>query len=449
MKEIDKYFDAYRKNLDLLPDLKDNKVDLVESYKPKTKNLSNDSLPLLLKLGLLSAAAFIIFGIFTYNFWQNLSEAYESFFANILIKLNIIDDKSGLELLNLTDINYVDLNENELAAIGILKKGDTISIITEDLFQPSENIDTDKILDSLKNLPENLNNPDVKISITSNLKYSKKGYDTTQSQLIKRKYNISFYTFNSYTMHYQGWEHDKFSAFSPVSIQSFCKSKARHKISYLAFLHSSPITKEFESGLDTLSKLFTGLHPERSIKSMGVLSRLIPVRIKLFNKSGYKPENKKNTIIETEIVLWYLPTDEFINALPERYSGKLRHELEIIDKIEKGEIQQIDACKEFQDYEPILNICPVYHENLEIKSIAPSPGRDDTQINFMNNKEQYLSIYLFDMNGREAMLVTEKKRYAEGEHNIMVDLRKIENGIYFVVIIDEDGNTISSKFLKE
>jgi hypothetical protein len=315
---------------------------------------------------------------------------------------------------------------------------------------PSASVDSTKLLDSLKKLPENQEpNTSVKVSIFSNKRMERKGYDTNNVQLIKSKYNISFYSFDSYTMHYQGWEHDKFSSFSPISIQSFCSSKARFKSSYLATMNSSPIVKEYESGLDTITKNFSTLSSKKSINSMGVISRLIPVKIKIYNKSGYKPVNKKYTIVESEIILWYVPTNEFINALPERYSSRLRNELEIIEKIEKGEIKKEEACKELQESESILGLCPVHHENLEIKSIYPSPGREDTHLKFSNGKEQKLSIYLFDMTGKEVKCIADKKLFLVGEHNLWIDLSNLISGIYIAVIIDDEGNAISSKFIKE
>lgn len=450
MKKLDEYFSSYNKNLDRLSNSNDVSSIQKSNYEPKIGIAAKNIIPMLVKLGLLSAL--VLIGISNYMLYQKNLEDFEVLMVNLLEKLNVIDTRSGFDFMNITDINYVELSDDELAAIGILKKGDTVSVITEDImpaYSNEEKIDYERIKDSLMRLPQHQNDTEIKISIASYKKYDKLGYDTNNVQLIKSKYNISFYSFNSYTMHYQGWVHDKFSSFSPISIQSFCSSKARYKASYLTTLNSSPIAKEYESGLDTLSQLFTSLNSKKSINSMGVLSRLIPVKIKIYNKSGYKPKNKKYTIVESEIILWYVPTDEFINALPERYSSRLRHELEIIEKIESGEIKKEEACKELQESESILGLCPVHHENLEIKSIYPSPGREDTHIKFTNGKEQKLSVYLFDMKGEEVKCIADKKLFLQGEHNLWIDLSNLISGIYIAVIIDDEGNAISSKFIKE
>ncbi|MBX3044141.1 MAG: T9SS type A sorting domain-containing protein [Candidatus Kapabacteria bacterium] len=449
MKNLNSYFQVYKKNVDNISSQYNEPEINANDYFPKIGIADKSLKSLFIKLGVLSLAALVLIGLFSYYFIRNAAETYENLFLNILSKINLVDDRNDLDYINITGINYIELSDDELSAIGIIKKGDNISIITEEIMPASSNEDTDKILDSLKNLPENVNNPDLKIRIESYKKYAQKGYDTTQNQLIKSKYNISFYTFNSYTMHYDGWEHDKFSEFSPVSIQSFGKGKFRYRASYLAALYSTPSLEEYKSGLDTLYRAFLSQGTQISYNSSGVLSRLVPVKIKLYNKNEYKPDNKKYTIIETEIVLWYAPTEKFINALPERYSGRMRNELEVIEKIEKGEIKKEEACSQLEETRSILGLCPVYHDNLEIKSIYPSPGREDTHIKFSNGIPQKLSIYLYNLRGDEIQRIADKKFYDSGEYDIWIDLSKLQTGIYPIIIIDEDGNAISSKLIKE
>lgn len=455
MKQIDEYFSVFNKNLDALPNSVDHKEMLDSDYKPQIGIARKSITPILRKVGLISASAIILLSVSLILFSLINAEEFEVFLVNIAEKLNIIDTRSGFDFMNITDINYVELSDDELAAIGIVKKGDTVSVITEqlatpELMTPSTSVDSTKLLDSLKKLPENQEpNTSVKVSIFTNQRMARKGYDTNNVQLIKSKYNISFYSFNSYTMHYQGWEHNKYSSFAPVSIQSFCKSKARHNSNYITSNYASPILNEYKSGIDTLFKYFIGVRSEIKISSMGALSRLIPVRIKLYNRSGYKPEKKKYTIVEAEIVLWYVPTEEFINALPERYASRLRNELDVIEKIEKGEIKKEEACKELIVSESILGLCPVYHENLEIKSIYPSPGREDTHLKFSNGIPQKLNILLYSLRGEELQKLAQNKHFEIGEHDIWIDLSKLERGIYLIVIIDGEGNAISSKLIKE
>lgn len=449
MKKIEEYFSTYNKNLDNITNL-DNASSLPTSnYKPRIGIEAKNIIPKIGKIAMISLSVFVLTGISFYMLYQNKSEEFEAIVYNILKNMNIVNDYSKIESGIFSDISYVELNYDELAAIGIIKKGDTISIITEDILMPSDiDLNYQKIKDSLYNLPEN-KKKGVKIEVDTYKKYSKLGYETTMPQLIKSKYNISFYTFNSYIMQYQGWDHNKYSSFSPVSIQSFCKSKVGYSVSYIAYLNPTNMPDEYRSGLDSLSKQFINRVDRKSINSMGALSKLIPVKIKLYNKSGYKPDNKKYTIVETDIILWYIPTDEFINALPERYSKRLKKELVIIDKIENGIIDKKEACMELNESESILGLCPIFHNNIEIKAIYPSPGMEDTHIKFDNGKEQKLSVFLYDMTGKEVRCVENNKLFPPGEHNLWIDLSNLKQGIYIAVIIDEGGNSISAKFIKE
>ncbi len=453
MKKLDNYINSFNKNLDIkitvLKVQTSNPLD--ENFIPKTNINKFKGLSLISKILISSLATLAV--LFT-AFMLLVPES-----DYILVKgfLNTKQFITGEEnkffnenYLNIKDIVYLELSDSELDKIGVIKINDTLLINTEEMFYPLEFFNDE--------LPKELNlskvdTTEYKHKMKKNyyydiLRLNKKGYDTNQIQLKKYHSKISFYKFNRYILHYNEWQHDKFNQFAPVSIQNICYGKIV-RTSYMSNIYGSPILADFKEGLDSINRNFSCLSDPKSIKEIGALSRLIPVKIKMYNKSMSKPEKNKYIIERSECILWFVPTEEFLNALPERFGLRIRNELRIIDKIEKGEITTKDACKELGNEESILGICLNYHDNLEITSIYPSPGREDTRIKFTNGKQQNLSIVNYDLNGNEISKIADKKSFSSGSHEILLDLSNMESGFYLIVIIDEEGNAISSKFMKE
>jgi hypothetical protein len=463
MKKLDEYINLYNKNLDLKCTSIQNqpKNPFNENYEPSTKIGKIKGLSLLSKILI---SALVSFTIILTSIYFLLPVEYIQLAKSLLesegqsLKESKIDKDSIY--YNIKDLVFLELSDIELEKIGIIKKNDSIIFETEYLYQPQFK-DSAKIQNITYLGKNDLGNNRYILSPKCKFKTRKivkMGYDTNQIQLVKNQSIITYYRFKTNTIKYEGWDNSKFNKFAPVSIHyhSFSDSKKviTYRESHIWNEIYSPILKGYEAALDTMGSYMENSSDVVSINKLGTLSKLIPIKITIYNKNKKMSSEKTTTIDDfliekTEVILWYVPTEEFLNALPERYGLKVRNELQIIDKIEKGEISTKQACKELGDEESILGICLNYHKNLEIKSIYPSPGREDTHIKFENGKEQKLSVYLFDMSGKEVKCVADKKLFSQGEYNLWVDLSNINPGIYIAVIIDEEGNSISSKLIKE
>ena len=462
MKKLDEYFSVFNKNLDNLTKSTINEPiqSLDENYIPKSKISKKGGLSILSKVLI---STLVTLSVLITTFMLIIPDSENNLIANLFnskqTSQSFDESKKDSNYYNINDLVYLELNETELEKIGIIMRNDSIFIDGEFLYNPqlkdsvSKNKYTVGITDSrefLTRLPHG--------KIFNTKKISKYGYDTNKTQLVKNQSIITHYRWETNTIKYDGWNHSQFNQFAPVSIHnhsiSFFKNKVRYSEKLMANEEFSPILKGFKVALDTMENCFSFSNFDESMNRLGASSKLIPVKITLYNHKKLWSNEKKYTIDEyliekTDVYLWYVPTEELLNALPERYSLRIRNELQIIDKIESGEISTKEACSELGKEESLLGICLNYHENLEIKSIYPSPGRDDTHIKFTNGKEQKLSVYLFDMTGKEVKCIADKKLFLVGEHNLWIDLSNLISGIYIAVIIDEEGNAISSKFIKE
>jgi hypothetical protein len=462
MKKLDNYINSFNKNLDIkITDLKvQTSNPLNENFIPKTKINKFQGISFTSKLLISSLTTLAV--LFT-AFMLLVPESEKQIIGNLInysqLSKKSDDLKKDSNYFNINELVYLELNEAELEKIGIIMKNDSLFIEGELLYNPqlkdsvSKNNATIGISDSREFLTRL---PHVKIFNTK--KISKYGYDTNKTQLVKNQSIITHYRWKTNIIKYDGWNHSKFNKFAPVSIHNHSISSFMNKVRYSERImvneFFSPILKGFKVALDTMENCFSFSNFDGSMNRLGTSSKLIPVKISLYNHKKLWSKEKKYTIDEyllekTEVYLWYVPTEELLNALPERYSLRIRIELQIIDKIENGEISTKEACSELGKEESLLGICLNYHENLEIKSIYPSPGREDTRIKFTNGKEQPLSVIIYDMSGKEIIRIADKKSFSLGSHELLIDLSRMQSGIYFAVIIDEEGNAISSKFMKE
>ncbi len=180
-----------------------------------------------------------------------------------------------------------------------------------------------------------------------------------------------------------------------------------------------------------------GSKPESYAPYLSMLDRLIPIKI----ETGFKN-------IPGPVYLWYLPTTEFLNALPERYSKSIRKELAILDKIENQNMEPEKACKGF-DEESFFGICDLSSGALSNIKIAPNPCLFDLNISFLATDTRSVNIQIFDINGRSVKTLGNYKLTDFGEQNYNFDISSLKTGIYQLVIISDQGEKISKRFIKQ
>lgn len=406
-----------------------NTINDTESYEPKIKNFK---LPNRMFKFSISVASLLVTSLLVSIPFVTLNNIFEK---EKEIE-NKIDEDANYDYFNIKGINYIELTDEELGKIGILKNNDTLLFKIEMYFTTNSDYWENGGYKRGK-LPES--------AINSSHKYwSKKGYDVKSDFLVKATFKISYNYFNHYNHKYADWDHNQFNLYQPVMVHSTDTPGSNNaKSSTSTFVnYYSPLASGFEDAIDTLSdNLFSYTKP-KMVNEVPSLKRLIPIRIIL-------TKNINNVIHKTEVILWYIPTYELVNNLPDRYKYKLINELNLIKKIEKNEITYEEACSQLNDETNVLLDCESYHHDLIIQSIYPSPGIDDISLNFMNKKEQELTIIIYDLNGIEKQKVCINKLFGAGNQNLSLSINNLEKGMYIIAIIDSQGNSITSKFIKE
>ncbi|MCX6148665.1 MAG: T9SS type A sorting domain-containing protein [Candidatus Kapabacteria bacterium] len=175
-------------------------------------------------------------------------------------------------------------------------------------------------------------------------------------------------------------------------------------------------------------------------KETSLVNKLLPVKI-ILGDSTKKVEGNKYS----EVIVWLVPTPEFVGALPDRYRSEIEAELNIIAKVESGLASQDELCKETKV--GFFNIC---NNDNNIKSVNayPNPVQNEINLEFKLDKKAKVSINLKDISGKIIKnLITDL--YLENQSfSQKLNLEGITQGMYLLEIKSSDGSIVIQKILK-
>jgi hypothetical protein len=151
------------------------------------------------------------------------------------------------------------------------------------------------------------------------------------------------------------------------------------------------------------------------------LNLLIPIKLdvkKLISES----KNKQ------VLILWYYPTEELIDSLPENIKSVIKSEYE---SIVKGIESKVTSCTYFEVCKStlILNDLKVY----------PNPASLSTTIEFNSPMKIVGEISLVNISGNHIKLLKPKSEFKTGNNSFSINLSGINPGIYIISINTNKG----------
>ncbi|MBX3043626.1 MAG: T9SS type A sorting domain-containing protein [Candidatus Kapabacteria bacterium] len=211
---------------------------------------------------------------------------------------------------------------------------------------------------------------------------------------------------------YGGWQKSDFSKISPI-VAAFKYSGTPHSYVYQPF--NSAMRLYYLKGFD--------------------YSKLIPLEITFNDKSIEK------------LILWYYPSPEFINSLPERYRKILVSEISIINKLSNGEIDINSAC-EMSSEETFFDICRFKSGGLSIRGIYPNPTYDaNVTLDFSLDEMRDIEINIYDLQGSFIGLISKPQRMERGNQSMKLNLGKLNTGIYIIGIKSNMNEFVSQRIV--
>jgi hypothetical protein len=154
-----------------------------------------------------------------------------------------------------------------------------------------------------------------------------------------------------------------------------------------------------------------------SIKNENI-NVLIPIKVHL----------KEIRIKENEITLWYLPTDEFIDALPDR----IKHELKIErNAIINDSLNFTSTCTYFEVCKSTLSV-----ENLRV---FPNPTKQSVTIEFSVYESAVGNISLYNIGGSQVKVLLSNQTFVSRNNSFKFELSDVTPGIYLVSLQTDKG----------
>ncbi len=347
---------------------------------------------------------------------------------------------------NIEGMKVLKLSNKELEKIGVKFNGTSYSLVRDEKWDL--NSDQRK-----RGFPIKVDDPKkdrVIMEITQDYLsdyLTKFGYDTTIRQGYYRKIQtLSDYNMYSETQKHDGWDVTKYLKIAPVAIS--CRGE-RYKYSDKWEMYNHSIFTSLQTfdesplleGNDLIHKKYNWGNNTFSSE----VNTLIPVRIFV----GDNDQTDLSKYKFTDYTLWYVPTGEFLDALPKRYSVPLRRELGLIAKVENGEVEPEEACAEAGEKEVILGICQMASESIKDLVVFPNPATTKSiNLKFKLTKRCRLRIGLYEMSGRFIGNL-DSQTLPEGSVELGLDLTglAVRQGVYMLTLSTESGERVVQRLI--
>ncbi|MBI5326220.1 MAG: T9SS type A sorting domain-containing protein [Ignavibacteriae bacterium] len=157
-------------------------------------------------------------------------------------------------------------------------------------------------------------------------------------------------------------------------------------------------------------------------------------------------KNNYNSNDEYAFILWFEPTNEFIEKLPEKYRNKINKEINAI--VGKTKNCQIPP-KTIAGEEPLLDIWRACNGAIENLRIYPNPTSEIINVDFNLTSKRNVRIILNDLSGAKILELIGSIVLDIGIHNKIFHLNNIEPGMYLISIISDYGEQAVQRIIVE
>lgn len=364
-----------------------------------------------------------------------------------------------------SSINIINLDINELKNLGINYGDSSLYYNTESYFVSFIGQDVPKdIVSKYKDSPVPAL---IKHKQEIQWKYNPKGIGTVVligTDEYEKRNEKNIFIQKDFIIPYDGWSNKEFCMTCPV----MTGTGKSIKYDYSPLGHDNTILKEYymkytetqvfkqllkrllaEEFNDSTAKSVIQKDSDRwSVYSQAYQNRilmnyLVPVEIKFpYFKST---DSSYDQISE---VLWYLPTKEFVEALPERYRNVLSRELKAIEMIESGKMMPEEACKGLSGEETFFELCKLSSESVKDITVYPNPFNDNGKIKFFLLNDRIVNMTIHDVSGNYIKTLLNWEKLQKGEQIIDFDMNGLQSGIYIINISTDNSERVNKRFVK-
>jgi hypothetical protein len=158
-----------------------------------------------------------------------------------------------------------------------------------------------------------------------------------------------------------------------------------------------------------------------SIDNYMKLNKLIPIRVNL-------PD------CENHYILWYEPTDDFLEALPEDHRERIKKELHIFDNSE-------DVCRDVpkDEEQHLLDLWRSCSGAIENFTVFPNPTSGNVNVSYDLKDQREIIVAIHDLDGRKIKELSRKKSKSPGKWTENYNISDLEPGMYLLSLQTNSG----------
>lgn len=205
--------------------------------------------------------------------------------------------------------------------------------------------------------------------------------------------------------------------------------------SLLSILASGGIAKFSQ---EEVSNFYRELDKESAL----CLKNLIPVEL-VIGDAKTKKDGEKFSVI----TVFFVPTPEFVQALPERYRGDIENELTALQDVDMGGSART-ACANLRG-ESYFGVCKMYSKNIERMVVFPSVTSGAASCKITATKAMRVHIGAYYVNGSRAQELVKSVELHKGENDIPIDISNLENGMYIISAESAEGDTVIQRLIRQ
>lgn len=359
-------------------------------------------------------------------------------------------------------IDCLTLSAEESKRIGVVLNGSGLSFNTEEI------IDLSRLMS------------DTKDSL------SKYGYDTTGKYILLRtKYDIDtgdyaaakykkqqqmdalmgeYWNrhFRELPIPYGGWKHDVYDRSCPIGATLVFNSSVpvntdEKDVEFKNYRILCSIFKKYSSSLmgnyssieELLDLSYVNPNDAEDMQLRNRISKYRPQTDRLLPVELHFGDCNKENHLDYScsiIQIWFYVDREFANLLPDRYRTTILKELDVMDRVDRGELGIGDACRELKEERSYFGLCELENSVISECRVSPVPcSVQELKVDFILTKPRDIKINLYSINSESATAGFEFKGLGAGPNSLRIDLAGVNNGVYLLEVSDGEGNNVKRK----
>jgi hypothetical protein len=180
---------------------------------------------------------------------------------------------------------------------------------------------------------------------------------------------------------------------------------------------------------------------ERSLQlrkmAIGKINSLIPVLVR--SKETYTILDRANGVYPPDLILWYEPTDAFLNALPAELGGGIKTEYDQI--LSPVPANFPSSCRYFE-------ICRYSRGPMEQLKVYPNPFVSELSIEMELGEKRTINLRVTDIAGKLIRSETAGEQQA-GKFMFRMNMGELKDGLYMLIIETEKGERITERIMRK